>query len=58
MRDRLAGQGVEINPVRHFENGEWIDGKGGRWNSFAFFDDPDGNGWVLQERPAEGSSSS
>ena len=58
VRDHLAERGVEISPVRHFENGEWIDGKGGRWNSFAFFDDPDGNGWVLQERPAEGSSSS
>ncbi|HJR96442.1 MAG TPA: VOC family protein [Actinomycetota bacterium] len=58
VRDRLAERGVEISPVRHFENGEWIDGKGGRWNSFAFFDDPDGNGWVLQERPADGSSSS
>ena len=22
------------------------------WNSSAFFSDPDGNGWVLQERPA------
>ena len=22
------------------------------WNSFVFFSDPDGNGWVLQERPA------
>jgi predicted enzyme related to lactoylglutathione lyase len=54
VRDELAGRGVEISPVRHFEDGEWIDGKGGRWNSFAFFDDPDGNGWVLQERPAEG----
>lgn len=54
VRDQLAERGVEISPVRHFENGEWIDGKGGRWNSFAFFDDPDGNGWVLQERPAEG----
>jgi predicted enzyme related to lactoylglutathione lyase len=52
VRDELAERGVEISPVRHFEDGEWLDGKGGRWNSFAFFDDPDGNGWVLQERPA------
>jgi predicted enzyme related to lactoylglutathione lyase len=53
VRDRLAERGVEISPVRHFEDGAWIDGKGGPWNSFAFFDDPDGNGWVLQERPSE-----
>ena len=51
-RAELVGRNVEISPVRHFEDGEWKDGHGGRWNSFAFFDDPDGNGWVLQERPA------
>lgn len=49
-REQLISGGVEIGPVRHFENGEWVDGPGGGWNSFAFFDDPDGNGWVLQER--------
>ena len=32
-------------------DGERFDGKGGVWNAFAFFSDPDGNGWVLQERP-------
>jgi len=51
-RDELAGRGLEISPVRHFEDGSWADGKGGDWNSFAFFDDPDGNGWALQERPS------
>ena len=29
-----------------------IDGRGGDWNSFVFFSDPDGNGWTVQERPA------
>jgi catechol 2,3-dioxygenase-like lactoylglutathione lyase family enzyme len=53
-RSELVGRGVEVSPVRHMENGEWVDGKGGRWNSFVFFNDPDGNGWVVQERPAEG----
>jgi len=48
----LVGRGLDLGPIRHFENGEWIDGKGGPWNSFAFFSDPDGNGWSLQERPA------
>jgi len=47
----LAGRGVDAGPVQHIEGGEWIDGKGGPWNSFVFFKDPDGNGWVLQERP-------
>ena len=46
----LSARGLDISPIRHFEDGEWIDGKGGQWNSFAFFDDPDGNGWALQER--------
>ncbi len=48
----LTGRGVEITPVRHMDNGEWIDGKGGEWNSFFFFSDPDGNGWAVQEKPA------
>jgi catechol 2,3-dioxygenase-like lactoylglutathione lyase family enzyme len=47
----LSGRGVEVGPIRHFENGQWLDGKGGPWNSFASFADPDGNGWILQETP-------
>jgi hypothetical protein len=44
---------VEISPVQHMDNGGvWVEGRGGEWNSFVFFSDPDGNGWVLQERPA------
>ena len=51
-RADLRSRGVDVSPVRHFENGEWLDGHGGPWNSFASFDDPDGNSWTLQERPA------
>ena len=47
----LRGRGVEVGPIQHFEDGQWLDGKGGPWNSFARFSDPDGNGWVLQETP-------
>jgi predicted enzyme related to lactoylglutathione lyase len=50
----LAGRGVEMSAVRHMEEGEWVEGKGGRWNSFVHFSDPDGNLWMLQERPVEG----
>lgn len=50
-RAELAARGVEVSPVRHFENGAWLDGRGGDWNSFIFFSDPDGNGWTVQERP-------
>jgi predicted enzyme related to lactoylglutathione lyase len=51
-RAELVERGVECTPVRHFDDGAWIDGKGGDWNSFVMFSDPDGNGWVLQESPA------
>jgi hypothetical protein len=33
------------------DDARWIGGRGGEWNSFAFLNDPDGNGWILQERP-------
>jgi catechol 2,3-dioxygenase-like lactoylglutathione lyase family enzyme len=48
----LSGRGVDISPVQHVGAGGWEPGKGETWNSFAFFSDPDGNGWVLQEAPA------
>ena len=51
-RAQLADAGVDITPVRTLQDGAWIDGHGGPWNSFAFFSDPDGNGWALQEKPA------
>ena len=51
-RAELDERGVEVSSVRHMEDGAWVDGRGGDWNSFVFFSDPDGNGWVLQERPA------
>ncbi|MBA2718184.1 MAG: VOC family protein [Chloroflexi bacterium] len=51
-RVELVGRGLEISPVRHIDNGDWIDGPGGPWNSFMFFSDPDGNGWAVQEKPA------
>jgi catechol 2,3-dioxygenase-like lactoylglutathione lyase family enzyme len=51
-RAELLERGVEVSPIRHMEGGVWVDGPGGTWNSFVFFSDPDGNGWVLQEKPA------
>ena len=50
----LAERGVDVSPVRHvdMETGEWADGPGGPWNSFIFFEDPDGNAWAVQEKPA------
>ncbi len=51
-RAHLVTNGVDASPVRHLADGAWVDGHGGDWNDFVFFSDPDGNGWVLQERPA------
>lgn len=52
-RNHLAKRDVEISPIRHVgPDGSWVDGRGGRWNSFIFFSDPDGNGWAVQERPS------
>ena len=49
-RDELAGRGVDITPVRHMDGGGWQDGPGGPYNSFAFFKDPDGNDWAIQQK--------
>jgi catechol 2,3-dioxygenase-like lactoylglutathione lyase family enzyme len=51
-RAHLAERGVDVSQVQHYEGSERVDGPGGRWNSFIFFNDPDGNGWAVQERPA------
>jgi hypothetical protein len=52
-RAELVSRGVDVSPVRHVdETGAFVDGHGGPWNSFIFFDDPDGNSWAVQEKPA------
>ena len=40
VRDELAKRGVEISEVEIMP-----------WGSFAFFSDPDGNSWSLQQLP-------
>jgi catechol 2,3-dioxygenase-like lactoylglutathione lyase family enzyme len=50
-RAKLVQGGVEVSPVQHFDGSVRVDGRGGDWNSFIFFSDPDGNGWTVQERP-------
>jgi catechol 2,3-dioxygenase-like lactoylglutathione lyase family enzyme len=52
-RGQLVERGVEVSPIQHYEGAKLTHGRGGPWNSFVFFADPDGNGWVLQERPAQ-----
>ena len=51
-RAELVERGVDVSEVRHFESGEWVPGPDPQrrdYGSFAFFSDPDGNTWVLQE---------
>jgi len=51
-RAELVERGVDVSEVQHYEGAVRVEGRGGDWNSFVFFDDPDGNGWVVQESPA------
>lgn len=38
VRDELLGRGAEVSEIQEFP-----------WGTFAFFSDPDGNTWSLQE---------
>lgn len=40
-RVELVERGVEVSEVQEFP-----------WGSFLFFNDPDGNGWAIQQLPA------
>lgn len=51
-RADLASRGVPVGPVQHHDGTGMVDGRGGDWNSFVFFSDPDGNSWAVQESPA------
>ncbi len=53
-RAELLERGVEVGEVQEFVGGAWVDAKPpfGDWNSFVFFDDPDGNCWAVQQGPA------
>jgi catechol 2,3-dioxygenase-like lactoylglutathione lyase family enzyme len=48
---QLVERGVDVTPVRHKGPDGWAEGHGEDWNSFVFFDDPDGNSWAIQESP-------
>lgn len=49
-RAELADRGLDVTPVQHFEGSKRVDGPGEGWNSFAFFHDPDGNSWTVQQQ--------
>jgi catechol 2,3-dioxygenase-like lactoylglutathione lyase family enzyme len=50
-RVHLMRRGVDVSPVSRMEDGAWKHGRGGPWNAFVFFADPDGNEWTVQEQP-------
>lgn len=50
---QLAKRGADIGPVGHYEGSAFVEGKGGPWNSFIRFADPDGNVWSVQEAPLD-----
>ncbi len=50
-RADLMGRGVPVSTIQHKDETGFADGKGEDWNSFVFFDDPDGNSWIVQESP-------
>ncbi len=51
-RAELLARDVSVSVVKHYEGAVLVEGRGGDWNSFVFFSDPDGNEWIVQERPA------
>ena len=59
-RDNLISRGVDVSEVFHYAGGPFNstvenprvgghDPQGRSYHSFASFEDPDGNGWLLQE---------
>jgi catechol 2,3-dioxygenase-like lactoylglutathione lyase family enzyme len=60
-RDELIARGVSVSEIFHYAGGVFQAGKNARvrgrdpqgrsYHSFASFEDPDGNGWLLQEIP-------
>jgi len=48
----LEERGIDVAPIRHMGASGWEDGpdpERRKYGSYSFFDDPDDNGWVLQE---------
>ena len=56
-RTDLVGRGMEVSDVFHFQSSGQVPGpdpKRGDYGSYLSFNDPDGNGWLIQEvRSAE-----
>ncbi len=54
VQAELIGRGAPVGEVIHYEDGQQVPGHSDQpWSSMVFFADPDGNKWIMQERPAE-----
>lgn len=54
-RDHLVEHGVDVSQVKVFDSGEYRDARPDESLDLvgcAFFNDPDGNGWCVQQIPA------
>ncbi len=57
-RAELAGRGVRVSEIFHFEEGNQLPGPDparADYNSFLSFSDPDGTGWMVQEARRAGT---
>jgi catechol 2,3-dioxygenase-like lactoylglutathione lyase family enzyme len=58
VRAELVERGLDISEIQAFDQqaGEFrvVQGELEVFNAFAFFKDPDGNGWAIQQGPAPG----
>ena len=53
----LAGRGMDVSDIFHFEEGKQLPGPDparADFNSFLSFSDPDGTGWIVQEHRETG----
>jgi catechol 2,3-dioxygenase-like lactoylglutathione lyase family enzyme len=54
MHAELTTLGAPLSDVIHYEDGKQVPGRSDEpWSTMAFFADPDGNKWIMQERPAQ-----
>ena len=57
VRAALAERGVDVSEIQTYNRWEGgflpVEGELEVFNAFVFFDDPDGNGWAIQQGPAK-----
>jgi catechol 2,3-dioxygenase-like lactoylglutathione lyase family enzyme len=60
VRAELTQRGVEISEIQTYDQGSGrfrpVEGELETFNAFAFFRDPDGNGWAIQQGPTQSNA--